>query len=500
MQNLRVTLTLLALLGILGCRTGSQKTFGFRQPAAQKTVAQKTVAQKSVALKDEVTFTFVIHSDPAGAEVIAPWPTGGEQRLGTTPLTLTATLTRGRQRGIENLFKKRDWKFIPQQGSPFVFKSGRDFITLKIPELKLQKDGYEQEIFTGSWVFPANLKQQVSRWKSVPIDTRYQKRVVFKTPTSESASTTVTIDCATGAAMIRALDADGKAGSPVGTTPLACRIGFAPERTEAGEIVKWRSWASKHPELWKVAPNGDLTLNAILEREGYSPEKVSRRVCNFKDPPPAEQTVQLQMVRPAKPEAQFKLSLDSLPSDATVYVLNADGSLGEAFGKTPLEIVIGVAQESEEKTPGMYVHKDWRLWAPVGLVRWDVLENGALAVKLTCAVYKDGFAVENVIHPIFELRPGKPYPVGSTITIPLPSAEQAAVRESHRLQQARLSAANDLEQSRRPVRVWQQPPLVAPAAVPETRKDEAATGKKPPRSWWGRLWHRNSSMDSEDDE
>ena len=488
MRNLRVPFVLLALLGILGCQTWRQSPDRFQKPLVRNA--------------GEV-FTFVIHSDPAGAEVFARQVAGGERRLGTTPLNLTVRMARGRKRNFGALFGKGDWQFYLPKDSPFVFSSNNDFISLRIPELRLRKNGYEQETFTGYWVFPESLKHSVSAWKSVPVARRYQKTIVFKNPTAERAATTVTIDCATGAAKIQALDAQGGAGATAGTTPLACRIGFAPERTDAGAIVSWRIWAGKQQDLWEVAPNGDLFLNAILEREGYAPEKVRRRICNFRDPPPEQQTAQFQMVRPTKPEAQFTLHLNSLPSEASVYVLNADGSLGREFGKTPLEFTVGVAQESAEDTPGMYVHKDWRLWAPVGLVRWDVLENGALAVKLTCAVYKDGFAVENVIHPIFELKPGRPYPQGLTLTVPLPSAEQAAVRESHRLQQARILSTvdDDREQPRRPTRVWQEPPRAAPAETTESRLDEGAAEKTPRRSWWGRLWHRDSrGADSQDDE
>lgn len=130
------------------------------------------------------------------------------------------------------------------------------------------------------------------------------------------------------------------------------------------------------------------------------------------------------------------------------------------------------------------------------------LGSQALAVKLTCAVYKDGFAVENIVHPIFELRPGRCYPQGLTLTVPLPSAEQAAVRESHRLQQARiLSTVDDREQPRRPTRVWQAPPRAEPAEAPEGGMDEDAAEKTPRRNWWGRLWHRDSrGADSQDDE
>ncbi|NLF85354.1 MAG: hypothetical protein GX571_04530, partial [Lentisphaerae bacterium] len=81
MRNLRVPFVLLALLGILGCQTWRQSPDRFQKPLVRNA--------------GEV-FTFVIHSDPAGAEVFARQVAGGERRLGTTPLNLTVRMARGR--------------------------------------------------------------------------------------------------------------------------------------------------------------------------------------------------------------------------------------------------------------------------------------------------------------------------------------------------------------------------------------------------------------------
>lgn len=479
MKKLRSPIAMLWILAVLGCHTGRHVFYG---------------SPKTQVRKGEEVFTFAINSDPQGAEVFAPRPEGGERRLGTTPLDLTVRMARGRKKSVA-LLDKGYWQANLYSNTPIVFSSNKENISIRIPVLSLRKEGYEQELFSDVWVFPDSLKQRLSTWKSVPVARHYQKTVVFKNPTSERAATTVTIDCATGAATIQALDAKGGAGKASGTTPLACRIGFAPVRTEAGAIVNWKLWAGEHQNLWEVAPNGDLFLNAILELDGYAPEKVRRRICNFRDPTPEKQTSQFQMIRPTKPEAQFTLTLNSLPTEASVYVLNADGSLGREYGKTPLEFNVGMAQESVEDASGTYVHKDWRLWAPVGLVRWDVLEDGVLSVKLTCAVYKDGFSVENVVHPIFKLQPGSPYPQGMTLTVPLPSKEQAAVRESHRLQQERIMATVVAPEQSRTTRVWQAPSQPEPAAEPEREMDDDAPAKAPRRSWWGRLWHRGDLDD-----
>ena len=468
MDKLRVTWALLALLGLAGCQTRHQDFGALPHPP-------QLASQKGGTI-----FTFVIHSDPSGAGIFLPQQTGADMRLGTTPLTLTARLERVPKSDAGGRSGMGDWRCYVNKGAPLMFGHNRDLISFRTPALILRKEGYEQERFSGSWVLPASLGKRPFPRKSAPPARRHQKTVVFKRPTSAQAGTTITIDCATGPARIHALDAQGKAGPPISTTPLVCRIGFAPERDAEGKIVNWRLWADKHPNLWKIAPNGDLFFNAILERAGYAPEKVRRHICNCGDAPPAQQTALFQMIRPTRPEAQFILSLDSLPSEASIYTLNADGSVGGEFGKTPLTLTIGMAQESMEDAPGTYLHKDWRLWAPVGLVWWSLLENGGLVVNLTCAIYKDGFAVEKIIRPIFELIPGQTFPEGLTLTVPLLSAEQAAIREARRLQQA------EDHQPRPPVRVWQEPPQ---ADAPEIGLDEAAE-KTPQKDRLGPLWRR----------
>lgn len=235
---------------------------------------------------------------------------------------------------------------------------------------------------------------------------------------------------------------------------------------------------------------GDLLLNCILVRDGYEPEKVlNRKLFSLQIQQPPKVTQVLQLVQPNKPEANVKMRVDSLPSAAAVYAVNPDGSLGREVAKTPFEFTIGLAQESAEESSGRYVHKDWRIWAPDGVVTWQAGPDGTTLFRLTCAIYKDGFAVETVAQPLFQLAPGEPYPEGRTLTIPLPRPEQAAVRESHRLEQARARAA---EQKRAEGVVWQAPPE-QPVPQPGTGPEGDAPKKRGTRvgRWWRGLWHRD---------
>lgn len=478
MRLTTVIATSLAILVTSGCMTGRE---------------WYSATPSYPTISPDQHFSFIVQSDPPGAEVYQQ-VAGRERLLGTTPLNLNLWLARSRDHGALNFLRRGTWKARVSANSPIAFKADRDTVSVRIPDLILRKKNYKEEHFSGQWTFPDNLKRRTSMWQSVPIERNYRQTVFFKTPTAPLAVTSVTIDCATGAAKIYALDAQGKPSRLVGTTPLLCKIGYGSMRSKLGGVTDWLRWHENDKDLWESNQNGDVFLNCILVRDGYEPEKIWHRLLfKLPDQPAAQQTAMFQFSKPTKPEVSFKLHFDSLPSDAAVYALNLDGSLGQVIGKTPLDVVVGMAQENFEETPGRYVHKDWRIWAPGGIVRWDSKQDGTTFFKLTCAVYKDGFAVENIVHPIFQLKPGMPYPEGMTLTIPLPSSEQAAVRESHRLQQARMKTL-ETESRRKPSLIWQAPPQ----ADGRTDEQHLQREKTPPedatrrRSWWSRIWQRKN--------
>jgi hypothetical protein len=477
---------ILAVVICAGCAT-RRPWFSLR-PERRARPAPAVPAEAPVS-RTNPTFSFVIQSDPPGADVCQV-TTGGERLVGKTPLTLSLKLTRQRAKGPLGLLRRGAWQAYVPEGVPIIFRDAGDTFVVRIPELRVRKNGYQPETFVRQWTLPASLTTSVSKWKSAPVPRRYSETIVLGTPTEPQHRTTVTIESASGRAEIHAIDAKGGIGRLVGATPLSAKMGYAAKRSATGEVVDWVRWHEKDQELWSHTKDGDLLLNCILVRDGYEPERLhNRRIFSFQAKEEPQITALFQLVRPTKPEATFKLRVDSLPSVAAVYAVNADGSLGQEIGKTPFDCVIGMAQESVEESPGQYVHKDWRIWAPEGLVRWQNERDGTTVFRLTCAIYKDGFAVENVAQPLFKLKPGMAYPEALTLTIPLPSSEQAAVRESHRLQQARMAAAEQTE--RRPASiVWQAPPE-QPGPSAEAGSEEAPKKRGTRLSrWWRGVWHR----------
>lgn len=469
---------ILSLLTLTGCAMKGPWPLARSEPPR--------TPEPSLLQPDDPTFSFVVKSDPSDAEVYQSTPKG-ERLVGRTPLILTLKLVREKGPGPFGLFGKGRWKAIIPAGMPLVVRDSQSYVTVQIPKLQLCKKGYSPETFTYQRLFPSDLKQHISAWKSVPIPRRYEETVMFRTPTQAQYSATVEIDSASGSADIHAVDAKGGMGARIGTTPMVCRVGYGRVRTALGEVADWVRWHDQGRDLFSHNREGDLLLNAYLVRDGYEPQRIqNRKLFSLKSDKVPEVKALLQLVRPNKPEAAFTLKVDSLPSDAAVYAVAEDGSLGRQISKTPFELLIGMAQESTEESPGRYVHKDWRIWDSSGLVSWQVGQDGITVFQLNCAIYKEGFAVENVLQTIFELRPGRPYPKGRTVTIPLPRPEQAAVREAHRLSQAATSAAKQEEQQS--TVIWQAPPETSVQQAEEAQQEESAPAKKESR--WRRFWRK----------
>ncbi len=178
-----------------------------------------------------------------------------------------------------------------------------------------------------------------------------------------------------------------------------------------------------------------------------------------REPPSQNITASFQLLVPTEPEAVFTLKLDSLPSGASVYALNDDLTLGKEYARTPLKISIGMAQESFESESGRYLHKNWHVWNPEGMIRLESYDDGTTSVRLTCALYKEGFATEKIVHEIFELSPGSEYPDSLTLTIPLLTPGEAIQRDLRQLQEMQLGApAETPPQTRHPTIIWQDSP------------------------------------------
>jgi len=391
-------------------------------------------------------YDFVVESDPPGADVFWRSP-DGEKNLGKTPLTLPLGLAEQREELFLGLTRHKAWHPFIATGLPITFQEQGETVSVSVRELRLVLRGYEPETFARDWQFASDLTQRDSTGRKTPIASRFVETVVFRKPTEPQYHLTVTLESTPGNASVYTINDNGSMGRLVGTTPLVRKMGFGLVRSSSGSVTAWIRWNETDAELWTHSGNGELYLNCFLVRDGYEPEKIqNRKLVRVAREQDQRHTASFQLTHPSKPVARFKLRMDSLPSDAVVYCVREDGSLGQQIGKTPLECEIGMAQESVEESPGKYYHKEWKVWGPDGFVRWFTERDGTAHVNLTCALYKDGFAVENITQEIFQLKPGTQYPDGTTLTIPLPTPQQAAVREQHRLQQSLVKQQRDWDE------------------------------------------------------
>lgn len=464
------------------------------------------------------SFSFVVESDPPGAEVFRIVD-GKEVLLGQAPLTFPLTLTRKEGGRLLQRLGPTAWSPRVLPNLPLGFLQTRTNITVTIPEVQLRKAGYEPQKFSCQWRFPADLQQRDVKGRKIPLSAKQVAVAVLQQPAAPQYTLSLTLDCANGSANVHAVDEQGRVGRLIGATPLKRELGFAQVRSAKGELVNWLRWFdNSEADVWTHAQDGTLYFTGYLVRDGYEPERVlNRPVARIRDEPQQTATAFFQVTRPNKPEAAFKLQLDSLPTGATVYAVRPDGSLGQKVGQTPLELSVGLAQESFEDPPGRYLHKGWRIWSPMDILRWDNAPNGVTTIRLACALYREGFAVEPLGQAVCRLEPGRPFPEGATITVPLLSPEQAAAREARRPAPDLEPRRPDEEWIRRnapaaqrpPSFVWQAPPDSAPQAQ-EAAKDAEQAGKKSDqavprgakakgevdRPWW-KFWKRNPAVPAE---
>lgn len=441
------------------------------------------------------TFSFVVQSEPSGAEVYKKVE-GKDVRLGTTPLALPLEFELRRDGQAADVFRPRTWHPVTSKSHMAATREGRYTIRVDFPEVELRKPGFAPETFTYTWKFPSNLKERVAQFESVPVPTRHEWTVYFRDPTAPEYLFDITIDCAMPGARVHAINQQGEAGELIGPTPVHAKVGFGRTRAAAGQFLDWKRWNGPNAGLFTHTREGDVLLQCVLVHDGYEPVKLqNRRIARIEGEPGAKaMAARYQMLKPVKPEAEFKLSVDSLPSGADVYEVRDDGALGRKVGQTPFTMDIGMAQESVEETPGKYLHKDWVLWAPAGLIHREDGRGGVTQVYLSCALYKEGLAVENVLLPVFQLEPGKAFPDETTLTIPIMSAEQAAARESRMLRERMMPIAQPTPHGVAPAAPASQPPpdafvWKAPAVEEESanRAPPVELPPKAPRPWWKRI-------------
>jgi len=502
---LRLLSVFCCLSVLLGCDTLQSVSNPFR-PTAEKRAerqvrpspapSQPVPARPAWPQRNEASgylFQFVVQSEPSGADVyqVAENETTW---LGKTPLTFPLIIDRDRTHPIFFLMP-RQWVARGSRDLPLTFTQLQHTIQIQTPELQLQSDGFEPERYTHRWTLPVDLKARDIQGRARPLPRQHTATAVLRQPNAPKYEVKIIIDSQPRGLQLHTVDAQGNPGALIGKTPVEQVVGFASIRSDAGATTGWRRWTL--PEsvgLWTHSRDGTLLLSAALVGDGYEPERiVNRPVAQFGQDAGASKTLLFRMTRPIRAEAEMNLHVDSLPSNAEVYLLREDGSMGQRLGTTPFFINVGLGQELVEESPNNYIHRDWAVWAPEGLIQWTTDQNGRADFFLTCAVYKEGFAIEQVNQSIFTLHPGAAFPSDRVLTIPLFTPEQAAARESRRLRELELDwsrqrSAPTREPGRSPGGfIWQAPQAESERPPPRILDDDPVAE---PDSWWSRTRQR----------
>jgi len=433
----------------------------------------------------ERMFKLVIESDPSGAEVL--WPVrDGSQSIGHTPLHFRMRFIEDETPLRDRLRGQRVW--VPDPDDPFtryITKVDNGF-RFQTPTLTFQHDNYHPETRAFSFRLGQHLFQDSDAYRRAASRT---ETIVMRVPTQPQIQKRIIIDTVPSGAMLHSITEEGDLGPKIGTTPFLSVLQFAAIRDRQGNIVRWRRWAKEDRVLWNRVQH-DLLFSGVFLHANYQPEVIqSHPVATLTSQTNTDTTARFVLSRPAQPRNRFTLQVDSLPTGADVYQLQADNTLGDHIGHTPFEIEIGFAQQVRLENDQL-VHDDWLVWGPTDLLDWESQEDGTTEVYLACALYKEGYALEQPTAPVVVLQPGSRVPRSRVLNIPLLRPEQAAVREARQTmpQQAPVtqsSAPAPTEEERR-MFIWQ-----APEDIPGRGEEEVITieDERTP-SLFGRLRNR----------
>lgn len=427
-------------------------------------------------------FTLILQSDPEGAELHQKQ--GRLSRLlGSSPAKLQLPFDRRPNPGLLGQLGIKSW--YPRLPDDVVWdlqEVESDYV-LRLKNLELRRSGFEPELFEVEWRIPKDLNRRdpfgavISEFPRERTDT-----VVMRNPTGPEFARVMVLDSNPSGAMLFPAGATDREGQVGLRLPKEFAMGFGRVRDASGKILKWKWWIrDPHPAL-KFFGDGRVVLSGKLIKEGYDPEEI-RELLLFRpdNAQSVRQSATIQLTSPAEAQEQFRLRVDSLPTDASVFLLRDDGSLGGRLGQTPFVANIGIAELTSRKVDGSIQHKDWLIWAPEGLISWEKRPDGRTEFFMTCALYREGFATEKVLQKIFELTPGRPIPKGFELTIPLLHPEQAAARETR----AAIRVAPTVQDASPPPQpfVWQPPPSVTTDDVDAMLKDKDAEREKEKPLW-----------------
>jgi len=404
------------------------------------------------------TITWTLVTDPPGAN-IAIKDGNAINILGESPYDIPVGFGEEREPVLLGFTRHKKWHVFAPTGLDTHITETKEGATLHVGSFILTAPGYADENVKVWQPFSLDLKQLTDNpLQPKPASSRITERIFFQNPTESQHIFRVKITSEQEGGEIYMRNKDGSMGEKIGRLPHTETIKMAEKRHLDGRHKDWVRFHNTK-DIWGHGADGYLYLTCVLVKPGYEPESIyQRRICRYDRSSvwDSTETASFRFTTPTKAEWKFTLRMDSLPSGATVYAVEDDGAIGRTLGETPLECEIGLGQSDyEEGRSGNYFHKDWHVWGSGGFIRWYTSKDNVGHINLTCALFKDGFAIEKVTHEICTLTPGKKNERSKTLTIPLPTHEQAAIREQNRLQKEVLSQQRDWdEEMARRKRQW----------------------------------------------
>lgn len=379
---------------------------------------------------------FTLQSDPSGASVY--FMDGNKTNyLGNTPIRFPLELTKRSLVDVLKGAKKPLWEAFTLPDRPLEITQTESSLIIETPDLWMASTSHKPQQVSEKWTLPIDLKERkAAAWPQV-VPLSYSKTAVLSTPAKPQLNFSVVVESRPPGAKLYLLEPNGSPGELVSALPMKFDIGMAGIRSRDNTVTNWIRWSNDLSKgLWTHTDTGELRINGVLSVDGYQPEVIRDRAVALASSSAngKEFKVILEPGIPSAPQKELAFTIDSLPSGSAVYELREDGALGAKVGQTPFRLPIGLAQELKYDSSLGYVHKDWRIWSPNEILKWQVEPSGETMFRLSFALYKDGFAVETVNKPVFTLKPGEPFPEGTTLTFPLLTPEQATARESRDLQ------------------------------------------------------------------
>jgi hypothetical protein len=422
------------------------------------------------------SFYLTLVSDPPGANVVQE-RNGRNVVLGKTPLNLPFHFVKARGSDFLGQIGIKTWQHKDADISPWrlIELPGDPKYRLRLQGLTLKHDGYKEETFKYEWVLGKDFQIRNALGEVTgPEPSKAEARVVLRSPVKPEFYRTLELQSGTPGMVLSLLEEDAQKGNLIAELPMRFRFGFGRERDENGAVQKWLWWSRKSEQrIFSFASDGTHRLTAWATAPDYDSMVLKTTpVMNVSKPLEGSAfTKVLRMTTPQSPQEEFHLKVDSLPSNAEVFVVSEDGTLGGKFGMTPFEMKIGIGQKLKVDAEGNFLHDDWLVWMPNDLVRWKKNDTGATIFYLSCGLFREGFAMERVLQEVFRLVPGQTLPQSRTLTVPLLHPEQAAVRDASRLAPKPVPTPTPLPGPDRRPFIWKEPDMMpVPSPIPPEKK------------------------------